>query len=223
MIKQIHVFTAAEKKRKNKGNRGFIVVDLKSAKSFFHVKGSGIFLNWCETTEALSDLTQPLQDLHLVVFEPFLWSFCPLLCPAGKINLLSSHSSPPSESEGPPGLLMFFYIYLSLHLYSPSRTCCWEAYPEPDAATTMLQVMVCLWMCSVCQIYHLIWWPKFSIFASSDQRTFFHLTLELVVISNVHDRTALKPTSPLQVGMKGQMVHFAKWSKSGRLADTSGS
>lgn len=39
VIKQIHVFIAAKIERKNKGNRGLKVLDLKFAKSIFHVKG----------------------------------------------------------------------------------------------------------------------------------------------------------------------------------------
>ena len=76
---------------------------------------------------------------------------------------------------------IFCCIHFTLYLYKPSGTCCREASPQHEAATTMLHGRdgVFVEMCS-------IWCPpniassliaKKLHLVSSDQRTFFQLTV----------------------------------------------
>lgn len=92
----------------------------------------------------------PLQNLHLVVFEPFLWSFCHVL------GVLLFQVVALLQTKA--GFGDTFLPSCSLYLSKPSRTCCSEASPLPDADSTVLHLeMVC------------VSGPKSSISFSSEQ------------------------------------------------------
>ncbi len=131
-----------------------------------------------------------LQNIHLVVFKPFLRSFC---CMRRVIVLLENKSSPKSyfSCRWNQIVLQDFpicCIHFTPYLYKPSRACCREASPQHDAATTMLHggnaMLVMMW--------RLVWWAKSAIVVSSDHGNSFQLTSESPT------RLLGKPGTPLE-------------------------
>ena len=106
------------------------------------VKVEPQILNWIE----IWVFTWPVQNIHLVVFQPSLCSFC---CMFGAVLVKNKSSSCSSLADWIKlSSRICFCIHVPLDFY------------KPDVATTMLTMLRVIWS------------------VSSDQMTFFQLTLE---------------------------------------------